>query len=114
MTTSSASNDTTEGRPATGRGLTGWVLNLPPFRRPRKILGVYGAAGGGLLAEGLAYSALFAGATGLLFSFGLLGYAVPSASDQQRIIDLFTGQLAPLASIARAGLESVAAHAAVF
>lgn len=96
------------------RRLFGWILDLPPIRRPRQILAVYNDAGGGLLAEGLAYSALFAGLTGLLFCVGVLGYLVPAEADRQRLVDYFTGQLAPLASIARDGFASVAAHAGTF
>ncbi len=77
-------------------------------------MSVYNAAGGGLVAEGLAYSALFAGLTGLLFCFGLLGYLVPSETDRQQLLGFFTGQLAPLEPIAKAGLESVATHATAF
>jgi membrane protein len=94
--------------------LTGWILNLPPIRRPRAIVGVFSQAGGTLLAEGLAYSALFAGLTGLLFAVGVFGYLVPAEADRQRLLDGFTGQLAPFAPIARDGLNSVAAHASAF
>ena len=94
--------------------LFGWALDLPPVRRPRAVFDIYGQAGGSLMAEGLAYSALFAGLTGLLFGVGLFGYLVPSAPDRQRLIDGFTGQLAPFAPIARDGLNSVAAHAGAF
>jgi len=90
------------------------IANLRPIRRPRTILGIFNAAGGSLLAEGLAYSALFAGLTGLLFAVGLLGYFVPSAADRQQLLDGFSGQLAPLAPIAREGLNSVALHAGAF
>ena len=94
--------------------LFGWVLDLPPIRRPRAVVAEYDRAGGSLLAEGLAYSALFAGLTGLLFAVGVFGYLVPAAADRQRLINGFTGQLAPFASIARDGLNSVAAHAGEF
>jgi len=94
--------------------LFGWILDLPPIRRPRAIFAVYDQAGGSLLAEGLAYSALFAGLTGLLLAVGLLGYMVPAEADRQRLLDLFTGGFAPLAPIAKNGLNSVAAHAGIF
>jgi membrane protein len=87
------------------------IAGLPPIRKPRAVLAIFNQAGGSLLASGLAYSALFAGLTGLLFSFGVLGYLVPAESDRQGLINGFTGQLAPLAPIARDGLRSVAAHA---
>ena len=106
------------GAPPARRGplrrVFGWILDLPPIRRPREIFAVFNSAGGGLLAEGLAYSALFAGLTGLLFCVGVFGYLVPAESDRQRILDGFTGQLAPLAPVARDGLASVAAHAGAF
>jgi membrane protein len=90
------------------------VINLPPIRRLRRVIDIYNKAGGSLLAEGLAYSALFAGLTGLLLCVGLLGYVVPAEADRQRIIGSFTGQLAPFASMARGGLSTVAANAGAF
>jgi membrane protein len=103
-----------EARPGLMRRLFGWVLDLPPIRRPRAIVRVYNDAGGSLLAEGLAYSAVFAGATGLLFYVGVLGYLVPTEADRQRLLDTLTGQLAPFAPIVKEGLASVAAHAGTF
>ncbi len=90
------------------------ILDLPPVRRFRAIYAAYNQAGGSLLAEGLAYSALFAGLTGLLFAVGILGYFVPAEADRQRIIQAFSGQLAPLAPIAKGALDSVASHAGTF
>ena len=90
------------------------LLDLPSVRRTRRVFNIYNGAGGSLLAEGLAYSALFAGLTALLLCVGLLGYLVPAPADRQRIIDAFTGQLAPFASIAQGGLTSVAANAGAF
>jgi YihY family inner membrane protein len=90
------------------------VLNLRPVQRPRAVFSVFNQAGGSLLAEGLAYSALFAGLTGLLLAVGLFGYLVPSAGDRQRLIDGFSGHLTPWAPIAQNGLDSIAAHAGVF
>lgn len=95
-------------------GVVGWVLSLPFIRLPRAVLDTYGSAGGSLLAEGLAYSALFAGLTGLLFSVGLLGYVVPSETDRQRLLDNLTGDLAPLVPFARGALRNVAEHAGAF
>ena len=95
-------------------GLAGTVLALPPVRRFRQISGVYNAAGGNLLAGGLAYGALFATLTGLLFGVGVLGYLVPRADDRERLVDGFTGQLAPLAPVANDALANLAAHAGAF
>jgi membrane protein len=104
----------TENRLTLMGRLFGSLIDLPPVRRARAIFAIYNDAGGSLLAEGLAYSALFAGLTGLLFCVGVLGYLIPAPSDRQRLLDDFTGQLAPLAPIARDGFASVAAHAGAF
>jgi uncharacterized BrkB/YihY/UPF0761 family membrane protein len=94
--------------------LGGWFLDLPPIRRPRAIMALYGQAGGSLMSEGLAYSALFAGATGLLFCMGILGYLVPSEADRARILGSFTGPLEPLHAAAQGGLANLASNAGAF
>jgi membrane protein len=114
MSTSVQAVGEREARPGLIQRLFGWILDLPPLRRPRAILRVYNDAGGSLLAEGLSYSAVFAGATGLLFCVGVLGYVLPTQADQQRLLDALTGQLAPFQSIVRDGLASIAAHASTF
>jgi membrane protein len=100
--------------PATRHRRLARVMDLPPIRGPRAILAVFNAAGGGLLAAGLAYSALFAGLTGLLFAVGVLGYLIPSEAARKPIIDAFNGQLASLAPAARDGLETIARYAGAF
>ncbi len=90
------------------------VLGWQPVRRGLTVLGVYNDAGGGLLAAGLAFGALFAGLTGLLFGFGILGFLVPAEADRQRLVAGLGGQVAFLAPIAKDGLASVAAHAGAF
>ena len=94
--------------------LVGFIGAIPPFRRVNSVFGIYTKAGGSLLAEGLAYSALFAGLTGLLLAVALLGYLVPSEADRQRLVNGLTGQLAPLAPVARDGLRSLASNAGGF
>jgi membrane protein len=90
------------------------VAGMPPVDRSRRIFKIYNGAGGSLLAEGLAYSALFAVLTGLLFSVAVLGYLVPDEGSRQRVVNAFTGQLAVFAPIAQNGLNSVAANANAF
>jgi membrane protein len=114
MTTEAGGVGRRQPRLAPLRRLIGAVLALPPVVRLRAILRVYDDAGGGLLAAGLAYGALFAGLTGLLFGVGVLGYLVPADADRQRLVAGFTGQLAPLAPIAKDGLADAAAHAGAF
>ncbi len=97
-----------------GAGIAGGLLRLPPIKGSREVVDAYGAAGGSLLAEGLAYSALFAGLTGLLLFVGLLGYLVPSQADRERLLQAFTGGLEPFVPYAREALSKVADHAGAF
>jgi membrane protein len=90
------------------------IGQLPAVRRLSSILDIYNRAGGSLLAEGLAYSALFAGLTGLLFAVGLLGYLVPDEVGREELVGFLTGQLAALAPVARDGLRNVASHGGAF
>jgi membrane protein len=90
------------------------VLAWPPVVRLREILAFYDAAGGGLLAAGLAYSALFALLTGLLFAIGILGFFVNDTTTRESVVQWVTSQVPPLEPIVRDGLLSVAAHAGAF
>jgi YihY family inner membrane protein len=90
------------------------VMDSPPVQRAKATLTIFDAAGGGLLASGLAYTALVAGLTGLLLAVGILGYLVPSEADRKPILDAFNGQFASLAPAARDGLETIARHAGAF
>jgi membrane protein len=90
------------------------VLAWPPAVRLREILAFYDAAGGGLLAAGLAYSALFALLTGLLFAIGILGFFVDDTATREAVVQWLTSEVPPLQPIVRDGLLSVAAHAGAF
>jgi YihY family inner membrane protein len=103
-----------QGSPTIVGRLVGVLVRIPAFHRLGTVFGIYTRAGGSLLAEGLAYGALFAGLTGLLLAVGLLGYLVPSEADRQRLVEGLTGQLAPLAPVASDGLRSLAANASGF
>ena len=95
-------------------GFFGLILELPFIRGPRRVLDIYGGVGGSLLAEGLAYSALVAGLLGVLFSVGLLGYLIPDATAREKLLENFTGSLAPFVPTARNALLSVSDHAGAF
>ncbi len=101
-------------RRVSARGLAGWLVALPPVKGSREVVDSYSGAGGSLLAEGLAYSALFAGLTGLLLFVGLLGYLVPAQADRERLLESFTGGLEPFVPYTREALSTVAAHAGEF
>lgn len=82
-----------------------WVVAL------RRILDRYGAAGGGLLAGGLAYSALFAIVPAVVLVAGVAGlvYADPAARAQA--VAVMAGVLPPLRSVIEAVLEEVSKSA---
>ncbi|MES1239550.1 MAG: YhjD/YihY/BrkB family envelope integrity protein, partial [Chloroflexota bacterium] len=83
-----------------------WVVAL------RRILDRYGAAGGGLLAGGLAYAALFAIVPGVVLLAGVAGlvYADPAAREQA--VAVLAGVLPPLRDVVDAVLAEVARSAA--
>src|SRR6266536_2123773 len=90
------------------------VLHWPPVLRLQEILAAYNEAGGGLLAAGLAYGALFAGLTGLLFAVGLIGFVVNDPVGREQVVRDVARQVPPLEPIVRDGLVSVASHAGAF
>jgi membrane protein len=78
----------------------------------RRIFDRYGAAGGGLLAGGLAYSALFAIVPAVLLSTGVVGLVVRDAAERSKVIDTIVGVLPPLRDLISAVLEEAARSAA--
>ena len=92
----------------------GRVQQWPPLVRLLEILAAYGQAGGGLLAAGLAYSALFAALTGILFAVGLVGLLIQDPSTREAAVRAITNQVPPLAPIVRDGIAKVVEHAGAF
>jgi YihY family inner membrane protein len=72
----------------------------PPVRALMTINDAYNAAGGGLLASGLAFSALFAVIPGLLLVLSVLILLAVDAETQQKFIHWITTQVPPLANVA--------------
>src|SRR5207244_80268 len=99
--------------PALKRLIDG-LLRWPPVVRLQEILAAYNEAGGGLLAAGLAFSALFAGLTGLLFAVGLTGFIVSDADAREAIVGDIARQVPPLEPIVRDGLLKMASNAGAF
>jgi membrane protein len=87
------------------------IREWPPVIRLQRVMESYNAAGGGLLADGLAYSALFSIATGLLFSVGLTGFFVSDVAIREQLVDDFTTPLPAIAPLVRDGLLEVSQHA---
>ncbi|HEY3522166.1 MAG TPA: YihY/virulence factor BrkB family protein [Candidatus Limnocylindrales bacterium] len=93
------------------RGLASRALALPPIDTARRVLDAFNDAGGGLLAGGLAYAALFALLPGLLLVTGLLGVLVTDPARQQAAVDAIASAFPPLGSIADQTLAQVSAGA---
>lgn len=80
------------------------ALALPLFgsrrvSRARAVIDRYNAAGGGLLAAGIAYNTLFAIIPMALFGGGLLGFFVTDPDSLQKVRDALTGWAPPLSSV---------------
>jgi membrane protein len=90
------------------------VLGWSPVRTARRVLDAYGAAGGGLIAGGLTYSALFALLPSLLLLTGVLGFVV---NDPERRIAIVSGigqALPPLEGLVSTSLDQITRNAAGF
>ena len=67
----------------------------------------YNASGGGLLASGLAFSALFAVIPGILLVISVLILFAADKDTQERFVDWITTQVPPLANVAAEIVNSV-------
>lgn len=83
-----------------------WVVAL------RRILDRYGAAGGGLLAGGLAYAALFAIVPGVVLLAGVAGLVYADPIARADFVSVLAGVLPPLRDVVESVLEEVAGSAA--
>ncbi len=72
------------------------LLDRPVPRRARLVLDGYGRIGGGTLADGLAYNALFALLPALLLVVAVIGFIVHDPARQASIIDAIAAQVPPL------------------
>jgi membrane protein len=80
----------------------------------RRIMQVYDAAGGGLLAGGLTFSALFALLPAVLLLTGILGFLVDDPERRRAIVRGLAEALPPLREILEASLEAAARGAVGF
>lgn len=76
------------------------IRRLPPVRVLMSVMDSYGAAGGGLLASGLAFSALFAVVPGLLLLASVLVIIVDDAATRTAVIDWVIERVPPLEQVA--------------
>jgi membrane protein len=90
------------------------VMGWRAFLVGRAVLRRYADAGGGLLAGGLTYSALFALLPCLLLVSGVLGLIVDDPDRRRAIVEGIGESLPPLRGLVEASLQSMADGAAAF
>lgn len=83
------------------------VLAKPAVRKAQAVIAGADQAGGGLLAAGLAFSALFALLTAVLLLVGVSGWVVADPVRRGEIISQLVAQVPPLASAIKDAIDRV-------
>ena len=95
--------------------LTARVLELPPVRWLKPILDDYAAAGGGLLASGVAFNSLFAILPAILLLVSFLGLVLKDDPGRlEQVIEALATEFPPLAEFFRLALDQFTAGAVSF
>jgi len=89
------------------------ILGHPKVARIMAILDTYGKAPGGLLANGLAFSTLFASIPTLLLALALVGWVAGDPAVTKKLTDALIAAFPPLADVIGSSVELVAQKAAV-
>jgi membrane protein len=84
------------------------VMRDPRVRFALEVLRDYGSAGGGLLAAGLAFYALFAIIPGILTLVALLGIVISDPVSREKVIEFLVDQIPPLQPVARTIITTLA------
>lgn len=90
------------------------MLDQPAVAATRRILDRYASAGGGLLANGLAYGALFAIVPAVLLLAGVIGLVYANPIDRAQVIDVIVGVLPPMRDLIDTVLTEVVREAGPF
>ena len=93
--------------------LAAGVLALPGMSTVKATNDAYNTAGGGLLASGLAFSALFAVIPGLLLVVSLLVVIVDDPQSRQRVVDWLIAQVPPIQEVAATVVTNLASDARI-
>jgi membrane protein len=88
------------------------VLGWGPVAAGRRVMDIYDGAGGGLLAGGLTYSALFALLPSLLLLTGVLGLVVDDPERRRAIVEGIGDTLPPLRGFLAESLQQITDGAA--
>jgi len=86
-------------------------LDEPRVARVRAVLDTYGHAAGGLLANGLAFSALFAAIPTMLLVLGLAGMVAGDPAVRDSIGDALIAAFPPLEELIDAALDAISSGA---
>jgi YihY family inner membrane protein len=89
------------------------VLDAPRVAELRRVLDIYGRAPGGLLANGLAFTTLFAVVPIALVTLGVAGLLVDEPAVQQQLAQALGSIMPPVAELVEQALVSMAQGAAV-
>lgn len=95
------------------RAILARILQLRQVAAIRAPLEVYSRAAGGLLARGLAFSALFALIPALLLVLGLVGWAAGDATSRDRISATLISAFPPLAGLIGDSVQALSDGAAL-
>ncbi len=87
------------------------IGGLPAVKTLAAVLASYDRAGGGLVAGGLAYAALFALLPGLLLLLSVFGLVVKDEAVAEQLVAAITNAFPPLAGFAQTALTQVSAGA---
>jgi membrane protein len=95
------------------RAILARFLDAPQIAAVRAPFMVYGRAAGGLLARGLAFSALFAAIPTVLFILGLVGWAANDPAARDRITATIVETFPPLAGLIGDAVRAITGGAAL-
>ena len=93
--------------------LLGRFLDVPQVARIRAVLDIYGAAAGGLLANGLAFSTLFAAIPTTLLVLGVAGWLTNDPTVRTHVAEALISAFPPMADLIDELLDTIAAGAAL-
>ncbi len=89
------------------------LLATPAVDFAKNVLDVYGGVAGGLLANGLAYAALFASLPTVLLVLGFAGYIASDSTLQQELASRLAATFPPLAELIDEAMAALATGAGV-
>jgi YihY family inner membrane protein len=96
------------------RSVLAGVLERPRVVAIRTVLDTYGRAAGGLLANGLAFAALFAAIPTTLLILGLAGWlAAGDPTIEERVVNALSTALPPLSELIRSSVDLITDGAAL-